>query len=97
VSFSLYLVHSPIVVLFGLHFTGSFWWIGAMLTVVTSFTLAIGMHVLVERPSRRLAAWAGHRVSAIAETVTRSIDVAVEPEEYRVRALARSAALERVP
>ncbi|GAB3392186.1 acyltransferase [Humibacter soli] len=97
VSFSLYLVHSPIVVLFGLDFTGADWWIGAALAVVTSFTLAIGMYVLVERPSRRLAGWAGRRVSAMAETVTRPIDVAVELEEYRVRALAHSATLERVP
>jgi peptidoglycan/LPS O-acetylase OafA/YrhL len=85
VSFSLYLVHSPIVVLFGLNFTGSRWALGAGLAIITSFALAIVMYVLVERPSRRLAGWAGRRVSGAIGAVTRPITVAAELDEHRSR------------
>lgn len=92
VSFSLYLVHSPIVVLFGLNFTGSRWALGAGLAIITSFALAIVMYVLVERPSRRLAGWAGRRVSGAIGAVTRPITVAAELDEHRTR-LARERVL----
>ncbi|WP_460532046.1 acyltransferase family protein [Humibacter ginsengiterrae] len=92
VSFSLYLVHSPIVVLFGLNFTGSEWPLGAGLAIGTSFALAILMYVLVERPSRHLAGWAGRRVSAAVGAVTRPIAVAAELDEHRTR-LARERVL----
>ena len=92
VSFSLYLVHSPLVVLFGLNFAGSLWWLGAILALITSFATAIGMYVLVERPSRRFAGWAGHRFAAAVTAVTRPLDVAVELDQHRSR-LARDQAL----
>ncbi|NNC11743.1 acyltransferase [Planctomonas sp. JC2975] len=83
ISFSLYLVHSPIVVLFGLDFTGSRWWIGAAFALLTSFALAIGMYLLVERPSRRLAGWAGKRGAAMAAALTRPMDVAADLDAER--------------
>lgn len=85
VSFSLYLVHSPIVVLFGLAFTGVDWWMGAALALVTSFALAVGMYLLVERPSRHLAGWVGRRVASVSTAITRPIAVAAELEEHRSR------------
>ncbi|GAB3801148.1 acyltransferase [Humibacter antri] len=85
VSFSLYLVHSPIVVLFGLNFTGSRWGLVALLAVGTSVALAIAMYLLVERPSRHLAGWAGRRVSGALAAVTRPIAVAAELDEHRSR------------
>lgn len=83
VSFSLYLVHSPIVVLYGLAFTGEDWWLGAALAIVTSSGLAIAMYLLVERPSRHLAGWVGRRLSGVVLTITRPIAVAAELEGHR--------------
>jgi peptidoglycan/LPS O-acetylase OafA/YrhL len=92
VSFSLYLVHSPIVVLYGLNFTGDRWWVGAALALATSLALATVMYLLVERPSRRLASWTGRHCSDLVDALTRPIAVAAELEEHRSR-LAQDRAL----
>lgn len=65
VSFSLYLVHSPVVVAFGLMFIGSVWWIGAVSSILVSSALAIAMYVFVERPSQRLSSWFGRRTAPV--------------------------------
>lgn len=85
VSFSLYLVHSPIVVLFGLTFTGALWGVGAACAIATSFVLAIAMYLLVERPSTHLAGWVGRRVSDAVSAVTRPIAVAADLAEQKAR------------
>ena len=59
VSFSLYLVHFPIVVTFGNVFGPDFWWLGALVSVPLSLVLAQLMTWWVEHPSQRLAAAAG--------------------------------------
>ncbi|MBC7442449.1 MAG: acyltransferase [Ramlibacter sp.] len=59
VSFSLYLVHFPIVVAFGNVFGPSRWWLGALVSVPLSLGLAYLMYRWVERPSQRIASWAG--------------------------------------
>jgi peptidoglycan/LPS O-acetylase OafA/YrhL len=64
ISFSVYLVHSPFVVAFGLMFTGAMWWVGALSSVAATAVLALLMYGLVEKPSQRLASWLGARVSA---------------------------------
>jgi peptidoglycan/LPS O-acetylase OafA/YrhL len=69
VSFSVYLVHSPVVVAFGLMFTGAMWWIGALSSIAITAVLALLMYGLVEKPSQRLAAWLGARISAALEAV----------------------------
>jgi peptidoglycan/LPS O-acetylase OafA/YrhL len=94
ISFSLYLVHSPVVVAFGLIFTGQYWWVGASLSLATAFGLAVLMYVLVEKPSRRLASWAGARTSALMASITGPIEVALALEEHRhsVEAAARTTA-----
>lgn len=96
ISFSLYLVHSPIVVAFGLIFTGQYWWVGASLSLATAFGLAVLMYVLVEKPSRRLASWAGARTSALVASITEPIEVALALEEHRhnVEAAGRAPAAE---
>lgn len=70
ISFSLYLVHFPVVVCFGLLFTGSSWWIGALLSLASSLVLTLLMYSLVEKPSIHLASRAGRRVSALVALVT---------------------------
>jgi peptidoglycan/LPS O-acetylase OafA/YrhL len=69
ISFSVYLVHSPVVVAFGLMFTGATWWIGALSSIAVTAVLTLLMYGLVERPSQRLAAWLGARISATLEAV----------------------------
>jgi peptidoglycan/LPS O-acetylase OafA/YrhL len=69
ISFSVYLVHSPVVVAFGLMFTGAMWWIAALSSITITAVLALLMYGLVEKPSQRLAAWLGARISAALEAV----------------------------
>ncbi|HXD60384.1 MAG TPA: acyltransferase [Lacisediminihabitans sp.] len=69
ISFSLYLVHSPVVVCFGLLFVGSPWWIGAVLSLATTLVLTLMMYSLVEKPSIELASRTGRRVSALVALV----------------------------
>ncbi|TFD73286.1 acyltransferase [Cryobacterium fucosi] len=59
VSFTLYLVHFPIVVTFGNLFGPEFWWLGALVSVPLSLVFAQLMTRWVERPSLKLAAAAG--------------------------------------
>ncbi|TFC94542.1 MULTISPECIES: acyltransferase [Cryobacterium] len=59
ISFSLYLVHFPMVVAFGNVFGPTRWWLAALVSVPLSFLVAQLMFRWVELPSQRLAAWAG--------------------------------------
>jgi Predicted acyltransferases len=89
ISFSLYLVHSPIVVALGLIFTGQYWWVGASLSLAASFGLAVLMYHFVEKPSTRLASWAGKHVSAAVASITGPIEIALALEEHRHAAQSR--------
>jgi peptidoglycan/LPS O-acetylase OafA/YrhL len=50
-------------------FTGATWWIGALSSITITAVLALLMYGLVEKPSQRLAAWLGARISAALEAV----------------------------
>lgn len=58
-SFTLYLVHFPIVVTFGNLFGPELWWLGALVSVPLSLVLAQLITRWVEQPSLKLAAAAG--------------------------------------
>jgi peptidoglycan/LPS O-acetylase OafA/YrhL len=95
-------VHSPIVVWFGLMFTGQSWWIGATLSTLTSLALAVTMYTLVEKPSQRFALRVGSRVSDAATSIRPPL-TAARPLADRHQTARRnvpgveSAALERMP
>ena len=64
ISFSLYLVHFPVVVTFGQVFGPEHWWWGAMVSVTVSLVLAQLMYRWVELPAQALAARVGAAFSA---------------------------------
>jgi peptidoglycan/LPS O-acetylase OafA/YrhL len=64
ISFSLYLVHFPIVVTFGQLFGPERWWLGALVSVPLSVLLAQLMYRWVELPAQALAGRAGAAFSA---------------------------------
>ena len=64
ISFSLYLVHFPVVVSFGEIFGPSRWWMGALISVPLSLVLAQLMYRWVELPAQTLAGKVGAAVSA---------------------------------
>ncbi len=73
VSFSLYLVHAPIVIAFGLLFANRPWWIGATLTLITCAVVTVLMYVLVEKPSNVLASWTGAHASRVWTTISQRV------------------------
>ena len=64
ISFSLYLVHFPVVVTFGQLFGPEHWWWGALISVPLSLLLAALMYRWVERPTQTLAIRVGAAFSA---------------------------------
>ncbi|PXA70013.1 acyltransferase family protein [Cryobacterium arcticum] len=64
ISFSLYLVHFPVVVTFGQVFGPERWWWGALVSVPVSLGLAQLMYRWVELPAQALAARVGAAFSA---------------------------------
>ncbi|ASD21103.1 hypothetical protein B7495_02490 [Cryobacterium sp. LW097] len=64
ISFSLYLVHFPIVVTFAQLFGPEHWWWGALVSVPLSLVLAQLMYRWVELPAQTLAGRVGARFSA---------------------------------
>ena len=64
ISFSLYLVHFPVVVTFGQLFGPENWWWGALISVPLSLLLAQLMYRWVERPAQTLAVRVGAAFSA---------------------------------
>jgi peptidoglycan/LPS O-acetylase OafA/YrhL len=64
ISFSLYLVHFPVVVTFGQLAGPEHWWWGALVSVPVSLALAQLMYRWVELPAQTLAARAGAAFSA---------------------------------
>ncbi|WP_051147282.1 acyltransferase family protein [Glaciibacter superstes] len=84
ISFSLYLVHFPVVVALGgifgpdsfgpVNFGRAYWWAGAVATVAVSLLLAHVMTAWVEHPAQKLAthtgAWFGARFSPSSRTTT---------------------------
>lgn len=80
ISFSLYLVHVPILVLFS-RMLGSDHWMRALLFAIpTTFVVAWLFSRIVEVPSHRLAKWAGSLMSVkVSEAVSRSAVSKSEP------------------
>jgi peptidoglycan/LPS O-acetylase OafA/YrhL len=64
ISFSLYLVHFPIVVTLGQLFGPAHWWAGALVSIPLSVLLAQAMYRWVELPAQTLAHRAGAAFSA---------------------------------
>lgn len=63
-SFSLYLVHVPILVTLLAGFGVEYWWLCLMLGVPSSFIVAWGFERIVERPSHRLSKSFGRAIAA---------------------------------
>ena len=80
VSFSLYLVHFPVVVAFGTMFGPGRWWLGALVSVPLSLVLAQLMYRWVELPAQRLAnatgRWASTKAGALPRRGGRQADAA---------------------
>lgn len=74
VSFSLYLVHVPIIATLTFLLGDERWWLVALLTVPIALLVAWGFNRVVERPSHRLARWVSTAVTTLIERfrVTRS-------------------------
>jgi peptidoglycan/LPS O-acetylase OafA/YrhL len=70
VSFSLYLVHVPIIATLAFLFGDANWWLVALLTVPIALLVAWGFHHAVERPSHRLARATSRVVAARIERFT---------------------------
>ncbi|MCU1445158.1 acyltransferase [Cryobacterium sp.] len=64
ISFSLYLVHFPVVVSFGQLFGPEYWWAGALVSLPLSLLLAQLMYRWVELPAQKLANRAGKAFAA---------------------------------
>ncbi|GAB2515767.1 acyltransferase family protein [Paramicrobacterium agarici] len=66
ISFSLYLVHAPILGTFGFLFGDELWWMSGVVGVPVSLAVAAGFYSLVEAPSqklsRRVGRWSGRVV-----------------------------------
>ncbi|MDQ1579211.1 MAG: hypothetical protein QOE21_1898 [Microbacteriaceae bacterium] len=63
VSFSLYLVHVPIIATLAFLLGDANWWLVALLTIPIALLVAWGFHRVVERPSHRLARAASRAVA----------------------------------
>ncbi|MBC7403832.1 MAG: acyltransferase [Microbacteriaceae bacterium] len=68
VSFSLYLVHMPILATLTFAFGDDRWWLVAILTLPLALLAAWGFHRIIERPSHRLARTITGAVTARLET-----------------------------
>jgi peptidoglycan/LPS O-acetylase OafA/YrhL len=68
ISFSLYLVHMPILATLTFIFGDQRWWLVALLTVPAAVLVAWGFHWVIERPSHRLAKRISHAVSTRVES-----------------------------
>lgn len=73
VSFSLYLVHVPILVTLTFIFGDDKWWLIALLTVPLALVISWGFHVSVERPSHRLARNTARIVAGVATRIAERV------------------------
>ncbi|AWB85806.1 acyltransferase family protein [Mycetocola zhujimingii] len=64
VSFSLYLVHVPVLASVAFLIGDAAWWLVALIAFPASFAIAWLFHVAVETPAHRLARRAGNRVAS---------------------------------
>ncbi|PWC07420.1 acyltransferase family protein [Mycetocola zhujimingii] len=64
VSFSLYLVHVPVLASIAFLIGDAAWWLVALIAFPASFAIAWLFHVAVETPAHRLARRAGNRVAS---------------------------------
>ncbi|MFZ4894158.1 acyltransferase family protein [Plantibacter sp. Mn2098] len=64
VSFSLYLVHAPILATLAFAFGDDRWWLVGVVGIPLSVAVAAGFHAVVERPSHRIAKWLGAAATA---------------------------------
>ncbi|MFZ7088790.1 acyltransferase family protein [Curtobacterium sp. RRHDQ10] len=80
VSFSLYLVHFPIVVGIAFLFPADQRWTAAFVAVALSLVVAQGMYIAVERPSQRIARTVGRWASVTVHQAERLRDAPVRVE-----------------
>ncbi|HEU0205362.1 MAG TPA: acyltransferase [Pseudolysinimonas sp.] len=64
ISFSLYLVHVPIIATVGFLLGDRMWWLVAAIGIPLALAGAWGFHAVVEAPSHRLAQWVTRRIAA---------------------------------
>jgi len=64
ISFSLYLVHVPIITALAFLLGDRMWWLVAAIGIPLSLAVGWGFHTLVEGPSHRLARWVTTRIAA---------------------------------
>ncbi|MEO6533018.1 MAG: acyltransferase [Pseudolysinimonas sp.] len=64
ISFSLYLVHVPIVATLAFALGDRMWWLVAAIGIPLSLAAAWGFHRVIEGPSHRLAQWTTARIAA---------------------------------
>ncbi|TFD21376.1 acyltransferase [Cryobacterium sp. TMS1-13-1] len=69
ISFSLYLIHVPILATLTFLLGDDRWWLVAVLTIPLALLAACAFHLAVERPSHRLARRTGQVVSGIAAKI----------------------------
>lgn len=67
VSFSLYLVHVPIIATLSFLLGDARWWLVALLTVPLALLVAWGFNRAIERPSHHLARWVSRFVGTLIE------------------------------
>jgi len=72
VSFSLYLVHVPVLATVGYLVGSERWWLTALIGIPLSVVVAAVFRRVVEAPSHRLAKATGNRVSALAAVGSRA-------------------------
>ncbi|MES2095037.1 MAG: acyltransferase [Actinomycetota bacterium] len=68
ISFSLYLVHVPIIATLTFIFGDQLWWLVASIAFPVAIVVAWGFHRIVERPSQRLARFVSREVAARVES-----------------------------
>jgi peptidoglycan/LPS O-acetylase OafA/YrhL len=73
VSFSLYLVHVPVLASVAFLIGDKEWWLVALIAIPASFAIAWLFHVAVETPAHRLARRAGSRVASRHDPVPQPI------------------------
>ncbi|MGG7509333.1 acyltransferase family protein [Plantibacter sp. YIM 135249] len=73
ISFSLYLVHAPLLATLAFALGDERWWLVGVIGIPLSIIVAAGFYQIVERPSHRIARWLGARA-------TKQLDAVRQPK-----------------
>jgi peptidoglycan/LPS O-acetylase OafA/YrhL len=84
-SFSLYLVHVPIIATLTFVFDDQRWWLVALVTIPASLLVAWGFNWAIERPSHRLARKVSTGVAAVIERFKAGQSASSSPMVSRTR------------